>query len=80
MRDADEEHGNAAVPDGQQLDRPPLGRGADGLEAREPRELLDQGPRAPGELLEGEELPEVGDPGQQRVELGGGRYDSSFEE
>jgi hypothetical protein len=66
--------------DGQQLDRPALGRGADGLEPRQVRELRRQRARPGAPLLEGEEVAPVGHPGEERRQVDGDRYDSSFEE
>jgi hypothetical protein len=80
MGNADQESGPRAVADGEELDRPALGRGADRLQARDAGKLLDQRPGARPELRQRQELAEVGDPGEQPVKIDGLSYDSSFEE
>jgi len=79
MRHAGEQRRPPAVPDGQQLDRASLGRGADRLQPGEPGKGRHQGARLCPELLERQELPVVRHPRQERGEVEAG-YDSSFEE
>jgi hypothetical protein len=80
VRDADEEHGDAAVPDGHQLDRAPLGRNACGLDAHEPGERRAERAYSRIDLRERLELAVGGNARDQRVEVDRDAYDSSFEE
>jgi hypothetical protein len=63
VRDAEEERLLLPFADRQELDRPPLLRGADRLQADESGMVVRERARARGQLLEGQELAEVGDRG-----------------
>ena len=69
VRHADQERRPRPATDREQLDRPALGRGADGLETCDPGEFGDQPLRARAELFQGEELLEVRHPREQPGEV-----------
>ncbi len=71
MRHADQQDGPPPVPDREQLDRPVLGRRADGLQARDAGKLRHEGAGAPSQLVEREELRVVGNAGQRAGQVVG---------
>ncbi|HYV57789.1 MAG TPA: hypothetical protein VE911_09590 [Candidatus Nitrosopolaris sp.] len=79
------------MPDGEELDRPALAGCPHRLEARQRRELARQGAGARPELLEGQELVQVRNPGEKPGQIEPGvdgsslpghapHHDSSFDE
>src|SRR2546425_7515897 len=78
MRYPEEEHGCRPVADGEKLDWPSLAGCPHRLQPCQRRELAHQGARTRLELLEGQELVQIGHPGEEPGQVESGIDDGSL--